>query len=239
MFLTTEQVNFFRQTGYFKLEEQLPETLVDELKIIVQKNIDQKIEPFRADADERIYRVSALLDREPVFYETFSSNIFIEPLQSLLGPNIELVRNRHNHATVNYKGSISRRLHRDILQWSRSLVTVLLYLEESTLDNGCTEVIPTSNYFPFVGKPNNGGTWMDEHSIYTGLINQSLPIPMPKGGILLIDSLCFHTVGENRTDNTRMSITMGYHSVDELSKLNDDSDRVLVCGERIYKGNDK
>ena len=56
--------------------------------------------------------------------------------------------------------------------------------------------------------------------------------------MLAIDSLIFHRIGENVTNQSRMSMTVGYHSVDEL--LDDvQPKRLLVQGERIYMGNDK
>jgi phytanoyl-CoA hydroxylase len=149
-----------------------------------------------------------------------------------------MLKNRHNHASISPKYSDPPRLHRDVLQWSRSIVTVIVYLEETTLENGCTHIIPGSHYLPFVGTPNNGGTWMDEHSVYFDLLNQSLPVPMTSGGILFFDGLTFHGVGVNTTDNTRMSVTMAYHSVDELCKGDINSYQLLVRGDRIYKGND-
>ena len=47
-----------------------------------------------------------------------------------------------------------------------------------------------------------------------------------------------HSAGKNNTDGSRMSMTVGYHSVDELSGV-DGPKRVLVRGERIYMGNDR
>ena len=57
------------------------------------------------------------------------------------------------------------------------------------------------------------------------------------GGLLAIDSFLMHSAGINRTAGTRMSMTVGYHSVDELSDVPNPK-RVLVRGERIYRGND-
>jgi phytanoyl-CoA hydroxylase len=59
---------------------------------------------------------------------------------------------------------------------------------------------------------------------------------MPAGGLLAIDSLIIHTAGANRTPHSRMSLTVGYHSVDELAGI-ENSRRVVVRGERIYRGN--
>ncbi len=80
---------------------------------------------------------------------------------------------------------------------------------------------------------------MDEHECYAPLLGQKLSIPMQEGGILLFDSLLFHAVGENRTTGTRLSLTFAYHSVDELmDRKRKGAHRVLVRGERLYRGND-
>jgi hypothetical protein len=75
--------------------------------------------------------------------------------------------------------------------------------------------------------------WISE----AGILDQTLPVPMPAGGMLMIDSLIFHGAGKNRTDDTRMSMTVGYHSVDELSKV-ENPQRILVRGEQIYLGSE-
>ena len=206
---------------------------------VIQRHIKGRIGPFRADADGTIYRLDQLAARDPVFNKVVCSPKILDPLESLLGPNIEMVLNRHNHATINRREDTKFRLHRDILQWSRSLVTVILYFDDADLENGCTHLIPGSQFFPFIGTPNNGGTWMDEHSVYSDLLGQVLPIPMRKGGVLFFDSLAFHTVGSNRSNRERMSVCMGFRSVDELSGVPDDPKCTLILGERIYRGNDK
>ena len=53
-----------------------------------------------------------------------------------------------------------------------------------------------------------------------------------------MNSLVMHTAGPNLTAGTRTSMTVGYHSVDELAGVGNPR-RVLVRGERIYRGNDR
>ncbi|HZI20635.1 MAG TPA: phytanoyl-CoA dioxygenase family protein [Pyrinomonadaceae bacterium] len=238
MFLTQEQVRFFRHNGYLKLPYTLPVSMVEQLKGAIDNALRERIHPYSTDEFGRIIKLSSLAARAPVFMEVITSALILDPLESLLGPNIELTLNRHNHATLTLKGAAPPRLHRDILQWSRSLVSTIIYLEESTVENGCTRIIPGSHFLPFVGTPNNGGTWMDEHSVYADLLNQALPIPMPRGGVLIFDSLAFHSAGVNTTEGTRLSLTLAYHSVDELTGAQYDSTRLLVRGERLYRGND-
>lgn len=235
-YLSERQIRFFRDMGYIKINEVISNENIDILRELIDHDIRNKKPPYRTK-NNQIIRLDDLIDRNPIIYEILKLPSIINPLESLLGPNIEMTKNRHNHATLNLKDSNDVRLHRDVLQWTRSVITVVVYLQPTTIDNGCTMVIPGSHYLPFVGTPNNGGTWMDEHHIYSELINQALPIPMPRGGILLFDSLVFHSVGQNITNDSRISITMAFHSVDELSGI-DDPNKVLILGQRIYKGND-
>lgn len=235
--LTERQVLFFRQTGYFRSGQRFPEQDIVKIKNNLEETFAAAVEPVRRDSTGGVViRLSRLFERHRIFHEVFTSPLVLGPLQSLLGPNIEFVLNRHNHATINTPENKSSRLHRDVLQWSRPVVTAIVYLEDSSLDTGCTYIIPASHFLSFVGTPNNGGTWMDEHHIYSDLLNQALPIPVSAGGILFFDSLAFHAAGANRSNLSRMAISGAYHSVDELSFQKDDPNLALVLGERLYRG---
>jgi len=61
---------------------------------------------------------------------------------------------------------------------------------------------------------------------------------MPAGGILLMDGYCIHSQGMNYTEGTRMSMTLGYHAVNEFRE-SEDPKSLLISGERIYDGNDQ
>jgi|SRR5919205_261699 ectoine hydroxylase-related dioxygenase (phytanoyl-CoA dioxygenase family) len=239
MRLSQEEIGFFRQVGFLRLKQRLSTELVQQMREVIEAHSAAEIEPLRRDENNKIIRLDNVLDRDPIFRSVFTSETILQPLQSLLGPNIELVLNRHNHATFNRTRENKVRLHRDVLQWSRSVITVFVYLDAATEENGCTQVVPGSHFLPFVGTPNNGGTWMDEHSVFADLIDQCVPVPMPSGGILFLDSLVFHTAGHNSTEKPRCSVCCAYHSVDELSGVRADPKKILVCGEKLYRGNDE
>ena len=235
MWLTPEQMYLFRHNGFLKLPDTLPAETVAGLKETVQEHIREEISPVARDRQGRVVRISSLWDRGSPFRETLTAPQALDPLESLLGPNIELVTNRHNHATLRLARDGTDYFHRDILQWSRSMVTVLFYLEETTVENGCTWVIPGTHLLPGLSS-----LPLAEHAPIqqSGILDQAVPVPMPAGGLLAMDALVMHTAGENRTSGTRMSMTVGYHSVDELLGV-DNPGRVLVRGKRIYQGNDR
>ncbi len=234
MGLTSDQVHLFRHNGFAKLPASLPPETVDCLKETIHSHIRDERAPIVRDRQGRVTRISNLWNRAPIFNEVLACTEVLDPLEALLGPNIELILNRHNHGTLRLAEDPGNYFHRDVLQWSRSIVTILFYLEETNLENGCTWVVPGSHLLPGVA----GTTLADEEAVLrSGVLDQAVPVPMPAGGLLAIDSLIMHSPGPNKTTGTRISMTVGYHSVDELAGM-ENPKRVLVRGKRVYLGND-
>lgn len=231
MALTREQVHLFHHNGFLKLPTALSAETVARLKDTIWRHIREAREPVVRDKSGRVVRISALCDRDPVFNAALTCPEVLDPLESLLGPNIELITNRHNHATLRTAGDGGDYFHRDVLQWTRTIATVIFYLEDTTVENGCTRVVPGTHLLP--GTPSLS---VEQDPAFAGLLDQAVPVPMPAGGLLAINSLVLHAPGPNHTDGTRMSMTVGYHSVDELCGV-ENPKRVLVRGERIYMGN--
>ena len=233
--LTPEQIGLFRQIGFTKLPERLPKDLVAKLNRKILEDIDDEVEPVYRNSLGRVVRVSNIWDRDPVFREALASPQVLDSLETLLGPNIEYIKNKHNHATIRTADSDMVYFHRDTSQWSRNVVSVIFYLEDTTVENGCTYVVPGTNLMQSDGEHSVEG---QEDIIKSGLLDQALPVPMPAGGMLALDSMTIHGASENSTENTRISMTAGYHSVDDILGL-ENPKRVLVRGEDVYKGNDR
>ena len=141
-------VRFFLSTGYLRLPEALPASLMESMNSVVDDHFEHEVPPFRMNMARRVSRLDMLLDRSTKFISALRSPLVLDGLTSLLGPNVEVSKYRHNHATLNRAGDIPFRLHRDIQQWSRQLVSVFMYLEDSTIHNGCTHIIPGSHHIP-------------------------------------------------------------------------------------------
>lgn len=239
-----EQAQFNQQThfyncGYLKFGSILNNDVVNELREFVYK--EKELQLASGNTQAKIY---GLYDRNPELMDKLVRNKeLIRAVSNILGPNIIFVKNRHNQAAINSKTDTKTeaRLHRDILQPSRGLLTVAVYLEDSTIANGATNVIPGSHTLPSVGVPqqNGGGTWMDEHQEYDGIADQAIPISMKAGDVLLFNGMLFHSVGNNTTNKTRASIILGFRSNDELDDNYDEVRQLIVSGENIYRGNDK
>lgn len=239
--LNHEQARFYRDQGYYRLTNVLNPDESTQMREFIESEASAYSEDF--DPSNPNMKLYGLYDRSPeIMQKVIGNKALVGALVSLLGPNVVFVKNRHNHATINnMQGEPAEGMHRDILQPSRGLLTAVVYLQDSTVNNGATRLIPGSHNLPYVGVPqeDGGGTWMSEHDEYTGLEDQAVPIPMLEGDVLLFNGTLFHGVGYNESGEARTSVTLGFRSVDELSTSPDISREELVSGEYIYRGNDR
>jgi ectoine hydroxylase-related dioxygenase (phytanoyl-CoA dioxygenase family) len=232
-------LQFFLTSGYMRSRDQLSKRAIDGLTTFVDDEFERPTPPYRTNAAGRICRLDNLLERDTLFLSVLRQPAILDPLIALLGPNVEVSKHRHNHATLNQAGDIPYRLHRDIQQWSRAILNVFIYLDYANVENGCTHLIPGSHLLPYAGRQSGdgGGNWADEHTQYKDLIGQEVPVPMPRGGVLFVNSLVFHTVGVNRGHGTRRSLVFACHSTDELIEAGEGESTILVSGQRKFKGN--
>lgn len=230
----------FDLTGYLKLPGVLNNDLVDRMRGRIESDFSHAVGPLRVNGKGSIARLDRLLERDTVFLEALRAAALRPVLERLLGPTVEVVRHRHNQATRNLAGDIPFRLHRDIQQWTQPLVSVFFFLEDSTANNGCTTVVPGTHRLPYAGPQSGdgGGNWADEHDEYSGLIGQELPLEMSRGGVILLNSLAFHSVGRNQTDGSRLSCVFAVRAVDELRTVRSEEDAVLVFGTPRNLSND-
>lgn len=232
MTLTPQQVLHFRQLGYLRLPTRLQDHLLNDLHEYVRALHDQDGTP----KSYRLYERDTFLMTRLITHAGLGSD-----LESLLGPNIVYVANRHNQSALNLPHVSDTRLHRDVLQWTRNVLTCVAYLEDSTDANGCTRIIPGSHLLPFVGvpQPDGGGTWMGEHEEFEDMLDQAVPVPMRRGQVLAFDGLVFHAAGENTSARSRASLVLGFRSADELEYAPDPVRQVVVRGSQLYRGNDR
>ena len=105
MSLPDEDLWYCKQNGYYRLPEPLPDDLVDRLNTATDREIAAMNEPIvweetdsRAPADIR--RLSKILARDPAYMEAATHPPVLDALEHFLGPNIDLLTNKHNHLMV-------------------------------------------------------------------------------------------------------------------------------------------
>jgi len=246
MELTPEEFFMFEHNGYLLATQALSAETCQVLKTTILHHVQARIAPLVCEDPERpgygkagdipgsaVIRLSKIMARDPIFLTAASSPPLVVVLQALLGPNIDIVLNRHNHVTLRPPAAAQLEWHRDVANWSRPIISAIFYLEDSTLENGCTWVLPGSHHLLAYHAKLQGHGRMD--SLHQ-LGRQALPVPAKAGDVLLINGLILHGAGANRTQATRMSMTLGYHAVDELGAP-EETQKYLVAGERVLRHN--
>ena len=235
--MTQEEAWYFRHNGFHRVTRTLPRKLVARLNAVTDEQIATLAEPVEWETGtnsrtpDNVRRLSKILARDPVYLKAATHPIVLDALTGVLGNNIELLTNKHNHIMVRPPGSVPVPWHSGEELYEPTLITALIYLEESTIDNGCVHLVPGSHLRPFA-KPRRPGGDFRRNSLY----RRSLPVPMPAGGVLLFNDCCFHGSDVNRSNGSRRSMTLGYRAHDSHDVLKDDPEKILVRGERAYTG---
>lgn len=238
MTLNNFAVDHFRRQGYVLLRAGFDEGRAHSCLDVLHTHLAAATPPLRRDASGNIVRLGNVASRvDGQIINLLLTDCVRAALRSLLGPNVVLVLNRHNHATPSRNGETAVRFHRDVLQWSRPVLTAIFYLEPAGVSEGCTWVLPGSQYLPQTGIPNNGGTWLDEQEDIASMQEHALPVPVSAGDVLLFDSLMFHSIGLNTSSATRWTVILAFRSVDELAAAREPTVQLLE-GAFIYRGNE-
>ena len=234
--MTDEDRWYFLHNGFYRVPQLLPEELIGRLNASTDNQIEQKLEPIvwePAKVGESIVRrLSKILERDPVYMEAATHPFVLDALEGVLGPNIELITNKHNHLMVRPGDSAVVPWHSGEEPWDVRLITVLIYLQESTTENGCVRIVPGSHLRPFQHPRRPQYETFHDAPFF----NQSVPVPMPRGGVLLFNDSCFHGADVNQPDRSRRSMTLAYQTHDVHDIRKDEPEKILVRGKREYVG---
>ncbi|MCI0690209.1 MAG: hypothetical protein L0Y54_23670, partial [Sporichthyaceae bacterium] len=112
---------FFHSVGYLRVPGLLGLNQVERLRDTAFRVAADGDQPHVRHTPEKT-RLDQVVSLDATYLEIASADPVLDTLMPVLGPNIELVENRHNHLSI-YRSPGTDRLHRDILQWSRSILT--------------------------------------------------------------------------------------------------------------------
>jgi ectoine hydroxylase-related dioxygenase (phytanoyl-CoA dioxygenase family) len=155
---------------------------------------------------------------------------FTEPMQHLVGHDEPILFTEKLNLKRAHHGGPNP-LHQDRPYWDEApdpdhTATAIVYLDATTLDNGCLEVVPGSHT---VGRhPTRqdsdpfGNLEMDPEA---NAHMERVPVPVPAGSVVLFGAYLAHATGPNRTDRDRRALLYSYqpagleHSLEALKRM--------------------
>lgn len=231
---------FLRSQGYFKVPKVFDEAYVARAREAVWRHFDLSPDDTRflgANATAAAFKDYRALQQIEEVHDLATDNRLLDVVQRFTGPNIAMPLNRHNHVSINPPSGEQAGIHRDHDEFTRGLISAVVYLEDADVENGCTLVIPGSHLWAGNTRPVNGGYFLED-TPYASIADQAVPVPMGAGDVLLFDGQIFHGVGQNTSERTRTSVALGYHSVDQLAPDHHKDKLLVVRGDDVYRGND-
>lgn len=217
-------LEFFLASGYTLIRNAADSSSVTGLRREWERLGQEPGLGDRRSDDGIAYRRAQIYQRSELVRATAHS--VARQLTDLLGPNVEYFLNRHNHFTAST--AAAGPWHRDSGDISRSFLSVLLYLDDASLLNGCTWIVPASHRTPAPSGPLMG---YDD----PGLADQALPILATAGDAIAFDSRLIHAVGANASGAVRRACVMGFQSPDPFTVESSDH-LILVSGTRPDEG---
>ena len=227
--LTQEQVEQYRRECYFVRESvftpqemaQVEQVIEDLTQQAVASGQPQKIlelEPEPIDGKRVARRIFNPFEQHEQFRKLATDPRVLDAIKSLLGPDIGL-----HHSKLNMKparvGSVVE-WHQDLAYFPHTnddLITMLIYLDAATEENGCLQVLPRhhSHYFDH-RLPDGSFAGMITETIDDGRYGRPLSLPAPAGSVIFMHPIAPHASLPNRSDRPRRTLIFEYRAADSF-----------------------
>ena len=194
------ELEHFRTHGYVILERAIDRATVDELVVALaphEANRPMGRNDFEGERSQRVYSLAA---KGPAFQRLAEHPRVLALVEQLLLPNFLLSTMQSIRL---HPGENAQAWHTDdafyLVPRPRSLVlgvSVIWAIEDFTLANGATQVIPGSHRWAMEHPDSR------EHDLVTA--------EMPAGSAIVFDAALWHRGGANDTTGTRLAVSPQY-----------------------------
>ena len=216
--LTVEQIESYRENGYFAgirmLNDEQIDQLRDELSALVEPSHPGRDLFYEYNSNEStdpskiLFHALGAWRVAPGFHDLLWNPAFLMPASQLLGGAVRFWHDQIFYKPAHHGGVVA--WHQDYSYWTRTRplahLSCWIGLDDSTRENGCVHYVPGShrwNLLPVTGLAN------EMEAIQTVLSDQQkeqfkpVAIELKKGEASFHHPLMVHGSYENRTDHPR------------------------------------
>jgi phytanoyl-CoA hydroxylase len=239
----------YRQEGYTVFPRFLGSsevrTLLSEIKTISQEstlaNHDKsrmEMEPNQEPDGTQVRRIYEPCTYYPAFRVLSESQKLLDYVERLLGPNLFF-----HYSKINMKppaiGSVVE-WHQDLAYYpltNTDSVSVLFYLDDADVGNGCLQVMPGRHLAPLMDHTRDG--------LFQGRITEpveeshAIPLEGKAGTVIFMHCMTPHASIANRSDRPRRTLILSYRAADAFPiylgemTVGGEAHVRLVRGERL------
>ncbi len=233
--LSETQLKQFSRDGFLLVRQLADAQRVAHLAVVAGDALRPPLAPLEFEADvnypgapssrndaggDTPRRLLHAYSRDAVFREWATSPAVVATVGGLLGSErVALSQNHHNCVMTKHPGySSATHWHQDIRYWSfdkPDLISVWLALGPETPANGCLKIIAGSHRLDIDrGRLDAELFLRADLSENRTLIDAAQDMELAAGDTLFFHSRAFHYAGQNRSQQTKLSLVFTYHAVD-------------------------
>lgn len=214
MLITDAQLAQYQAEGYVVLDRVFTVAEMEEVARWIEAHHQAHEERLKQVGKEGISRAgeisftSHLAEQDPALLQFVRRPEFVEIATRILGPDVDLYWNQ----------SVYKEGHGDAeFPWHQDdgytpvdpspYLTLWLAINDATVENGCLSILPGSHkggIAPHASTPEG----LSCHSLSDP--DQGIPVPIPAGSMVAMQSLMFHKSGVNRSAGMRKAYVIQY-----------------------------
>ena len=227
--LSPDQVDRYRTEGYVVVESLFASDTIEQVDFTIRSMTDDalasgdfdqimELEPDPVDGHRIPRRIYNPFQQHETFRRMATDDRILDRIESLVGPNIQL-----QHSKLNMKparvGSIVE-WHQDLAYFPHTnddLVTLLIYLDEATEENGCLQVMPRHHTHWFDHRLSDGSfSGMITEKIDDGRFGPPTALTAPAGSVIFMHPMTPHSSLPNHSEKPRRTLIFEYRAADSF-----------------------
>ena len=177
-------------------------------------------------------------DRHLVFREMATDDRLLDCVQSLIGPDISLQHSKLNMKPAHVGSAVE--WHQDMTYFPHTnddLITLLIYLDDATKENGCLRVLPRQHFHYFShDRPDGTFAGMITEPLANGEYGRPVELAAPAGSVILMHCITPHSSLSNRTSKDRRTLIFEYRANDSFPIYCGKSTVLAEAEQRLIRG---
>lgn len=225
--LSKTQLEQYHEEGFTMIEEALPAELLAEMLRLTDEIVEEAggltenderydLEETHSPEEPRVRRLKSPFEHWKFFDDFLRSDVTLDPVEQILGPNIRLYNNKMNMKAPGYGAAVE--WHSDWAFYPHSNDAGLalgVYLDDVTEKNGPMMVIPGTHKSGVIDHHSKGYFCGAIDPVKIPLdFDKAVPLMGPAGSITLHHVRAVHGSALNHSDKPRRLLLQGYFAAD-------------------------
>jgi phytanoyl-CoA hydroxylase len=248
---TSEEIHAYNTDGYvvvpalFSPEEiqQAKDTIRDMTRAANQAGANAskvlEFEPETVDGQRVARRIYDPFLAHDVFRNMGTDARILDRVETLIGGDIACNLSKLNMKPAKVGSVVD--WHQDMSYYPHtndSLVTVLVYLDDATVENGCLQVLPRHQHHYFNhAKPDGSFAGLIMEDLDSGRYGKPVPLQGVAGSVIFMHCILPHSSLPNRSPQSRRTLIYGYRASDSHPIYYGDSTVAFETKVRQVRGN--